>query len=66
MTEPVTIGRPPSSSLSRPRSRKSATVSATALAQDLDCRGRAISAPGARHGDRLRELIQGAIDAAAD
>jgi hypothetical protein len=24
--------------------------------------GRAISAPGARHGDRLRELIQGAID----
>ena len=38
MTETVTIGRPPvAKPVSRPRSRKPATVSASALAQHLDC-----------------------------
>ena len=38
MTETVTIDRPPvAKSVSRPRSRKPATVSASALALHLDC-----------------------------
>jgi hypothetical protein len=37
MTETVTIARPPKAAVSRPRSRKPATVSASALAQHLDC-----------------------------
>ena len=38
MTETVTIDRPPvAKPVSRPRSRKPATVSASALAQHLDC-----------------------------
>jgi hypothetical protein len=37
MTEPGIIDRPPKAAVSRPRSAKPATVSATALARHLDC-----------------------------